>query len=99
MDIHPCHFWFSISLNHTEKLPAISFIIAGMICYQVDWRNPFSTEKLPAISFIIAGMICYQVDWRNPFSFEIIYRHIKQMPRNTFATIVFFRIYSTDIWA
>ena len=73
MDIHPCHFWFSISLNHTEKLPAISFIIAGMICYQVDWRNPFS--------------------------FEIIYRHIKQMPRNTFATIVFFRIYSTDIWA
>lgn len=36
MDIHSGHFGFTVSLNHTQKFPAISFIETSMVCNQVD---------------------------------------------------------------
>ena len=39
MDVHSCHIRRIISLNHTQKFPAISFVKACMVCNQIDRSN------------------------------------------------------------
>ena len=56
-------------------------------------------EKLPAVPFVKPGMICDQIDRRDTFGLKVIDCHIEQMPRDTYAAMIFFRIYSAHIRA
>ena len=35
MNIHSCHIRFAVALNHAEKLPAVSFIEAHVVCNEI----------------------------------------------------------------
>ena len=41
VDIHSRHIRLIIPLNHTQKLPSISFVKTCMICNQIDRSNSF----------------------------------------------------------
>ena len=63
MEIHSCHAGFAIALYHTQKLPAVSFIKAGMIRDQINRKNAFGFHILDNY---IEQMTCYSFALERP---------------------------------
>ena len=55
------------------------------------------TQKLPAVALIKARVVGDEINRGYSFLPAVLYHHMKQMPRNSSAAMIFFRVYGAHV--